>query len=192
MPIDTEKSEVPKDPETTQTDQQPQTPKPGDEAIITDQPRMVPLTVHAQYIKDLSFENPHTPKSLMPGQAVPSTTINVTLDAKKMDDMQGNGIAYEVTLHIEAQAMRDQDPVFIIEMDYGTVCSVAKDVPEEHHHPLLMIEIPKLAFPFARQILAEITSQAGYPPLLLNPVDFEGMYRDQYLAQVKAANTAAV
>ena len=154
-------------------------------------PRMVPLTIHAQYIKDLSFENPNAPASLLPGQTVPATTVNVTLDAKKLETTQQGSTMYEVLLHIEASAMREKTTVFLAELDYAVVCSIASDVPEQHHHPLLMIEVPKLAFPFARQILAETTSAAGFPPLLLNPVDFEGMYRDQYLAQVQAANSAA-
>ncbi len=154
-------------------------------------PRMVPLTVHAQYIKDLSLENPRAPQSLMPGQPVPAMNVNVTLDARKIDPVRPEATAYEVILHIEAQATREKDVVFIVELDYGVVASVGNVVPEQHHHPLLMIEVPKLSFPFARQILAEVTSQAGFPPLLLNPVDFEGMYRDQYLAQARAANTSA-
>lgn len=154
-------------------------------------PRMVPLTIHAQYIKDLSFENPNAPQSLLPGQAVPTTTVNVTMDAKNIEQPQNGNPTYEVLLHIEASAMRGDKPVFLAELDYAVVCSIAKEVPGQHHHPLLMVEVPKLAFPFARQILAETTSQAGYPPLLLNPVDFEGMYREQYLAQAKTANTTA-
>lgn len=152
---------------------------------------MVPLTVHAQYIKDLSLENPRAPQSLMPGQPMPTMGVNVTLDARKIDPVRPDSVAYEVILHIEAQASRDKDIVFIVELDYGVVASVAAQVPEQHHHPLLMIEVPKLAFPFARQILAEVTTQAGFPPLLLNPVDFEGMYRDQYMAQQRAANSSA-
>lgn len=154
-------------------------------------PRMIPLSIHAQYIKDLSFENPNAPQSLMPGQPAPATTVNVTMDARKLEQTQNGAASYEVLLHIEASAVRDKTTVFLIELDYAVVCSVAGDVPEQHHHPLLMVEVPKLAFPFARQILAETTSQAGYPPLLLNPVDFEGMYREQYLAQVRAANATA-
>lgn len=153
--------------------------------------RMVPLAVHAQYIKDLSFENPNAPQSLMPGQGVPATSVNVTMDAKKLDQAQQGSPMYEVLLHIEASSLREDKPVFLIELDYAVVASISTEVPEQHHHPLLMIEVPKLAFPFARQILADMTSAAGYPPLLLNPVDFEGMYREQYLAQVKAANEAA-
>jgi preprotein translocase subunit SecB len=154
-------------------------------------PRMVPLTIHAQYIKDLSFENPKAPQSLMPGQPLPAMSVNVTMDAKKLSDLKTPNTGYEVILHIESTASRDQGVVFMVELDYAVVCSIAKEVPDPHHHPLLMIEVPKLAFPFARQILADITAQAGFPPLLLNPVDFEGMYREQYLAQIKAANNSA-
>lgn len=163
----------------------------NNDETITAAPRMMPFTIHAQYIKDLSFENPKAPQSLLPGQAMPAMTVNVTLDAKKIDAVKGDNPAYEVILHIEASAIREQAAVFVAELDYGVVCSIGKDVPDQHHHPLLMIEAPKMAFPFARQILADLTAQAGFPPLLLNPVDFEGMYREQYLAQVKAANKGA-
>lgn len=165
---------------------------PNKDEIPTIQARTVPLTIHAQYIKDLSFENPHAPQSLLPGQAVPSMDVSVTLDAKKIEDHQNPSTVYEVVLHIEAKANRGPQVVFLAHLDYAIVGSVAKDVPEKHHHPLLMVEVPKLAFPFARAVLADITSQAGYPPLLLNPVDFEGMYREQFLAQAKAANKQAV
>ncbi|MCB1538691.1 MAG: protein-export chaperone SecB [Rhodospirillales bacterium] len=174
-----------------------QAPETGETSQNPDQPqtaRVVPLTVHAQYIKDLSFENPSAPQSLLPGQAVPKMGVNVTLDARKIEGpgQVPDTTTFEVLLHVEASARREQDVVFLVQLDYAVVCSVAAAVPEQHHHPLLMIEIPKLAFPFARQILAEVTSQAGFPPLLLNPVDFEGMYREQYLAQAQAANKKAV
>lgn len=154
--------------------------------------RTVPLTIHAQYIKDLSFENPNSPRSLLPGQSVPNMDVSVTLDAKKIEDEKNPHSVYEVILHIEATAKRDSVVVFMAQLDYAILGSVNKEVPQQHHHPLLMIEVPKLAFPFARQILADVTSQAGYPPLMLNPVDFEGMYRAEYLAQAKAANQKAV
>lgn len=154
--------------------------------------RTVPLTIHAQYIKDFSFENPHAPQSLLPGQAIPAMDVSVTLDAKKVPDEKNQNTVYEIILHIEAKATRGTQVVFLTHLDYATVASVNKEVPERHHHPLLMVEVPKLAFPFARQVLADVTSQAGYPPLLLNPVDFEGMYRDQFLAQAKTANKQAV
>lgn len=158
-------------------------------------PRMIPLSIHAQYIKDLSFENPAAPQSLLPGQSMPAMTVNVTLDARKLDDAKApnpNATTYEVVLHVEAIAKREQTTIFIVELDYATIAAIGKDVPEKHHHPLLMVEVPKLAFPFARQILGDVTGQAGFPPLLLNPVDFEGMYREQYLAQTQAANQKAI
>ena len=134
-----------------------------------------PMVVHAQYIKDLSFENPNAIDNLRPGLEAPQMDVNVGLHMKKIDDKD----VYEVTLHIEAKAMRGDQVIFIAEIDYAVIASVG-NVPEQQHHPLLMIEAPKLAFPFARQILAEVTSQGGYPPVLLNPVDFEGLYIQQH------------
>lgn len=145
-----------------------------------------PLTVVAQYVKDLSFENPHAPDTLRPNQPTPNMDINIGLNMEKKDD---NG-TYEVIMHVDARAVRPAENggadqiVFVIELDYAVLVNVGK-VPERQHHPMLMIEVPKLAFPFARQILADITSQGGYPPVLLNPVDFEGMYIQQYQEQQK-------
>jgi len=153
-------------------------------------PKMAPLVIHAQYIKDLSFENPNAPATLLPGQPVPATEVNVNLDAKPIDDVTQGGKAYEVSLMVEATAKRGDTVVFLVQIEYGVVCTISKDVPEKHHHPLLMVEAPKLAFPFVRQILGDLTGQAGYLPLLLNPVDFEGMYKAHFLAQKQAEGSA--
>ncbi len=158
----------------------PTSPAPSPEAAEAQaQQNAAPMIVHAQYIKDMSFENPHAPDSLKPGQDAPQIGVNVGLRMEKIDD---EGV-YEVTLHIDARATRGAQVVFLAELDYAVVASVNPALPEKQHHPLLMIEAPKLAFPFARQVLAEITSQGGYPPVLLNPVDFEGLYIQQYQAQ---------
>ncbi len=153
-------------------------------------PKQAPLTIHAQYIKDLSFENPNAPATLLPGQPVPEMSVNVNMDARSIDPVSKNGKSYEVAMMIEATAKRGETVVFMAQLEYAVVCSMAEDVPEKHHHPLLMVEAPKLAFPFVRQILADLTGQAGYLPLLLNPVDFEGMYKAHFLAQQKAEGTA--
>lgn len=141
-----------------------------------------PLSVLAQYVKDLSFENPHAPDTLRPGQNAPEMDINVGLS---MQQMQGSEV-YEVMMHVEARAIRKventEQVVFVVELDYAVLVD-ASGVPERQRHPVLMIEVPKLGFPFARQILADLTSQGGYPPVLLNPVDFEGLYIQQYQAQ---------
>jgi preprotein translocase subunit SecB len=140
----------------------------------------MPMNVHAQYIKDLSFENPNAPASLREnGEAAgtPEMQINVNMDSNKIDADKN---MYEMILTIEARAKRGETILFVAELQYGVVCSIAKNVPEQHIHPLVMIEAPKMAFPFARQILCDAVIAGGYPPLLLNPVDFEGLYIAQY------------
>ena len=143
-----------------------------------------PMSILAQYVKDLSFENPHAPDTLRPNQPTPDMNINVGLSVNKISEEDS---VYEVLMHVEARATRKiegqaEQVVFVVELEYAVLAGVDK-VPERQHHPVLMIEVPKLAFPFARQILADTTSQGGYPPVLLNPVDFEGLYIQQYQDQ---------
>tara|TARA_B100001750_G_scaffold210723_3_gene191509 strand:+ start:3892 stop:4386 length:495 start_codon:yes stop_codon:yes gene_type:complete len=144
----------------------------------------LPLTIHAQYIKDFSFENPNAPAILRPDSdnAAPQMEVNVNLDGKPMED---KGV-FEVVLSIKAKATRGSKTMFIAELQYGVVCSVGKNVPEQHIHPLIMIEAPKMAFPFARQILCDAVIGGGFPPLMLNPVDFEGLYVQQYQNEQKS------
>lgn len=140
----------------------------------------LPLTIHAQYIKDMSFENPNAPDSLQAKEGgAPKMEVNVNLDSTPMDQ---KGF-YEMVLTVNTKAMRDNTTLFIAELSYGVVCSVAENVPDEHIHPLVMIEVPKMAFPFARQILCDAVMGGGYPPLMLNPVDFDGLYRSQYMRE---------
>ncbi len=98
---------------------------------------------------------------------------------------------YEVALTISATATREDQTVFIAEVNYGVTVSVAEEVPQDSHHPLLLIEIPRMAFPFARQIMANMTSQGGYPPLLLTPVDFQALYMERFKKEIEEARQAA-
>jgi preprotein translocase subunit SecB len=152
----------------------------------TENPNL-PLTIHAQYIKDMSFENPNAPESLRPGKdtGAPQMEVNVNLDSNPLADKG----TFEVILHIAATAKRGDTTLFIAELQYGVVCSVSSKVPDQHIHPLLMIETPKMAFPFVRQILCDAVMGGGYPPLMLNPVDFEGLYISQYKKE-QATETA--
>ena len=137
----------------------------------------LPLTIHAQYIKDLSFENPNAPASLRNKQGdAPVMDVNINLDSKPLE----NKGMFEVTLRVNMTAKRNEQTLFMAELVYGIVGSVDENVPEQHIHPLLMIEVPKMAFPFARQILCDAVIGGGFPPLLLNPVDFEALYIQQY------------
>ena len=137
-------------------------------------PSNLPVMVHAQYVKDISFENPSAPFSLKSGSEQPKLDVNITLDAKPIEDAQVKSL-FEVSLRLSARAVRGDETIYIAEVLYGVAASMP-NVAEEHHHALLLVEIPKLAFPFARKILADLVQDGGYPPLLLGPVDFAAMY----------------
>lgn len=143
-----------------------------------------PIMVHTQYIKELKHVSPGAPLSLAPGIS-PKISVNINMDGKEFKDMEGvPGKPYEIILSVEASAKsEDGTELFSLNLSYGLFITIAENVPEKNHHPLLMIEGPKLAFPFVRQIVAEVTQNSGFPPLMLTPVSFEKLYRDQYLQQ---------
>jgi preprotein translocase subunit SecB len=146
-----------------------------------------PLLIHTQYTKDLSFESPGAPLSLAPGGQTPKLEVNVSMDGKEFNEIEGlSGKAYEISLRVDAKAVSPEDgkTIFVLDLTYGLFVTVSDEIPKEQHHPLLMIEGPRLAFPFVRQIVAEVTKDGGFPPLMLTPVNFEKLYRDQYAAQV--------
>lgn len=146
----------------------------------------LPVTVHAQYVRDISFENPSAPNSLRAGLSSPEMDVNVSMDAREIEDDEIKNL-YEVALTISATAKRDDKTFFVAEVIYGITVSVGDVVPENQHHPILFIEIPRLAFPFARQIMATITQQGGYPPVLLNPVDFQALYMERFKDNIDAS-----
>jgi len=140
------------------------------------------LIVNAQYIKDLSFENPRAPQSLIQQPTQPSVDINVDVKAQNLGPE-----VYEVVLTINVTARIQEEPVFLVELAYGTVVTV-KNVPQEMLAPLILVETPRIAFPFARAIIANATRDGGFPPLMINPIDFaELLRRQQADTQVVAA-----
>jgi preprotein translocase subunit SecB len=149
----------------------------------------LPMTVHAQYIRDFSFENPNSPESLRAGQKSPEMDVNIGMDARKLDDPEIKDL-YEVVVNIRAQAMRGEMGVFLVELQYGVTVSL-NNVPENQHHPLLLIEVPRLAFPYCRQIISDVTVQGGFPPLLLNPVDFHALYMQRFASEIEESQKAA-
>lgn len=140
-----------------------------------------------QYIKDMSFENPGAPASIMTGSGNPSFNVNINVAVKKQNDE-----IYAVELTLTAKAEREKLVLFNVELVYGGVFRL-RNVPESDIPPLLMIECPRLIFPFARQVLASVTQQGGFPPLMMEPVDFASIYRQnlQNIAnQAKATEKA--
>jgi preprotein translocase subunit SecB len=129
------------------------------------------LIINAQYIKDLSFENPRAPNSLRQQTAQPSVEINVDVKAQGLGPEN-----YEVVLTINASAKAQDETLFIIELAYGAIVTV-RNVPQEMVSPILLVETPRLMFPFARNIVAETTRDGGFPPLMINPIDFGELLR---------------
>lgn len=133
-----------------------------------------PLIIHRQFLKDLSFENPNAPKILQRTENKPQMDINIGLDVQKQDHEEFQDY-YEVLLTLSANAVRNDEAMFLAEVVYGAAVSV-NGLEEKQHHPLLFIEVPKMIFPFARQIMSNITQSGGFMPLQLTPVDFRAMY----------------
>ena len=129
------------------------------------------LNVLAQYTKDLSFENPNAPGSLGPQPQQPAINIQINVTANKSSEND-----YEVLLSIEGKAENSGKVMFSFELIYGGVFRIT-NVPAENLHPLIMIECPRLLFPFAREIVATAVRDGGFPPLMLDPVDFVSLYR---------------
>jgi preprotein translocase subunit SecB len=146
------------------------------------------LNVLAQYIKDLSFENPNAPRSLQATQQQPEIKIQINVAANPLAETD-----YEVVLTVEGKAETGGTNVlFSFELTFAGVFRI-QNVPQESIHPVLMIECPRLLFPFAREIIANAVRNGGFPPLLLDPVDFVGLYRQRMAAsQPQAQQTPAV
>lgn len=129
------------------------------------------LVVNAQYIKDLSFENPRAPHSLQQQATAPAVEINVDVNAQNL-----NPDTYEVVLTIKASAKINDDPLFLLELTYGAVVT-AHNMPRDMLPAVLLVETPRLMFPFARNIIADATRDGGFPPLMINPIDFTELLR---------------
>ncbi|MBU2327661.1 MAG: protein-export chaperone SecB [Alphaproteobacteria bacterium] len=128
------------------------------------------LNILAQYIKDLSFENPGAPRSLQARDKAPAININVNVNANPLSDND-----FDVVLTLNAEAKDGDKVVFVTELVYGGVFRIA-GFPQEHMLPVLFIECPRLLFPFARQIIADATRNGGFPPLMIDPIDFAQMF----------------
>lgn len=129
------------------------------------------LIIHAQYIKDFSFENPNAPKVLIEDLGQPDVEINVSVAAKLIDDDQ-----YEILLNLGAKAVAGETPLFLVDLTYAGLVS-PKGVTEDDINPLIMIEGPRLLFPFARALISNATRDGGFMPLNIQPVDFVAVYQ---------------
>jgi len=144
------------------------------------------LNVLAQYTKDLSFENPNAPSSLGPQSQPPQINIQINVGANAVAETD-----YEVMLTVEGKAENAGRLIFSFELVYGGVFRLL-NIPPENLSPMLLIECPRLLFPFAREIIATAVRDGGFPPLLLDPVDFVSLYRQNMARQAAAAQAAGI
>lgn len=141
---------------------------------MSDQAPPPPLVLNIQYTKDLSFEVPGAPDIFPQITQPPSVDLRLDVQARPME--QGPSL-YEVSLEIRADAKLGETTCFIAELTYAGVFSV--NVPDDQVEPVLLVECPRLLFPFARNILAEVTRDGGFPPVFLNPIDFVALWQQR-------------
>lgn len=143
------------------------------------------LSVLAQYVKDLSFESPAAPQSLRGREKAPNININVNVNSNPLGDKD-----YDVILTLNAKAEVDNSVLFNAELVYGGVFRI-DGFPQEHMLPLLFIECPRMLFPFARQIIADATRNGGFPPLMIDPIDFARMFQQRMAEDQAKGNVQA-
>jgi preprotein translocase subunit SecB len=142
------------------------------------------LILNVQYIKDLSFENPRAPQSLIQQTTQPDVEINVDVKANNLGPE-----VFEVVLTINATARAQGETVFLVELAYGSVVTI-KNATTELLPALVLVETPRIVFPFARAVIANATRDGGFPPLMINPIDFAELLRRQQ-AGAQAAGSAS-
>jgi preprotein translocase subunit SecB len=142
------------------------------------------FTVMVQYTKDFSFENPNAPQSLIQQQAQPQIGIQINVNPRQL-----SATDYEVELKLDGKAEYGGNILFAFDLNYAGVFRLT-NIPQESLGPMLMIECPRLLFPYAREIISNAIANGGFPPLLLNPVDFVGLYQ-QKMSEMQAVQQPA-
>jgi preprotein translocase subunit SecB len=137
--------------------------------------------IKGQYVKDLSFENPHSPHSLIAMDDKPKIDVSVDLKAQRFNEEH-----FELTLHLTARAIGQDSTLFLLELDY---CGIIQfiGIPEEKIEMILMIDCAFVLFPFARRVISDVTRDGGFPPLMLEPIDFHALYLQNRQRQAAAA-----
>ena len=128
------------------------------------------IRVLAQFVRDFSFENPSAPESLRSGGPQPGIDMNVEMSASARQD----GL-FEVDLKLSAKAMREDIPVFVVELVFAGLFQI-EGVRTEDMEPVLLVECPRFLFPFARRLIADVTAEGVFPPFMIDPIDFAGVY----------------
>ena len=128
------------------------------------------FSVKGQYVKDLSFENPNAPQSLFAVGNAPDIKVSVDINAQKLQDD-----IYETILHITVKAESIGNALFLADLVYAGIFQIS-NIPEERIEALIMIDAAFVLFPFARRVISDLTRDGGFPPLMLDPIDFHSLY----------------
>lgn len=131
------------------------------------------VAINAQYVKDLSFENPNAPISLTPQNEAPKIEVSLNLEAKALPND-----VHEVTLQITANAKAAESQLFLVELSYSGLFTL-NNIPADQKELILLIHCPTILFPFARRILSDATRDGGFQPLMLEPIDFAALYQQR-------------
>ncbi len=151
---------------------------------VEQQANVPPIAINGQYTKDFSFEAPNTPGIFSKMQKTePKIGVSVDVNAARLNEN-----TFESTVQLRVEAKVEDDTAFLLELTYSGNFTI--NVPQEHLEPALLIECPRLLFPFARNIICDATRDGGFPPLMLQPIDFVAMYQ-QRVAQARAAQEEA-
>jgi preprotein translocase subunit SecB len=142
------------------------------------------FTVLTQFTRDFSFENPNAPRTLAPQNQAPRINLQINVNARQLAPTD-----YEVSLLLEGGAGEGAESLFKFELNYAGVFRL-ENIPAEQVQPIVMIEGPRILFPFARQIVAEAVRGGGYPPLYVDPIDFQGLYLQRLAAAQQTAGNA--
>lgn len=157
---------------------------------MTEAPNAAPadkpaIFLRAQYIKDLSFENPRAPASIFSLKEAPQMDVNVNLGAQRLDEK-----VFELSIHIAARAVAEKTTVFLCDVVYAGVIEV-QAIPDEQLESVMFIQGAQLLYPFARRVIADLTRDGGFPPLQLDPMDFAGMFLQQQAQRAAQPTPAA-
>jgi preprotein translocase subunit SecB len=132
------------------------------------------LLLNTHYVKDLSFENPNAPLIYAEVQKGPELDVNIDVQVRNLKER-----LYEVLLAMRVKASIKEKVAFLVELDFGGLATVGQNVPKSEIERLMLVEVPRFLFPFARAVISDVTRDGGFPPLLINPIDFEELYRSR-------------
>ena len=139
----------------------------------------------SQYVKDLSFENPNAPMVYAELPSAPTIDVSVDVDVKNLQER-----LFEVILTMRVKAHAEELTVFLVELDFAGLATIGDGVAEPEVEKILLTEVPQHLFPFARAVISEVTRDGGFPPLLINPIDFDDLFESRKAKDAELAQSA--